>query len=86
MVNWDFTMNELVPGEPLAAPVQAPRCDGHQHAGWALLLSARPWPPRFALCDALVAVLMTTEVSYDASSPTLVQKCGPCTASQGDSL
>jgi len=33
VVDWDFTLNELVPGEPLTAPVQALRCDGHQHAG-----------------------------------------------------
>ena len=33
VVDWDFTLNELVPGEPLIAPVQALRCDGHQHAG-----------------------------------------------------
>ena len=33
VVDWDFTLNELVPGEPLTEPVQALRCDGHQHAG-----------------------------------------------------
>lgn len=33
VVDWDFTLNQLVPGEPLTAPVQALRCDGHQHAG-----------------------------------------------------
>lgn len=40
VVDWDFTLNELVPGEPLTAPVQALRCDGHQHAGIALF----QWP------------------------------------------
>ena len=36
-MDWDFTLNELVPGEPLTAPVEALRCDGHQHAGWGPL-------------------------------------------------
>ena len=40
VVDWDFTLNELVPGEPLTAPVQALRCDGHQHAGQYLANSA----------------------------------------------
>ena len=40
MVDWDFTLNELVPGEPLTAPVQALRCDGHQHAGQCSHLSS----------------------------------------------
>lgn len=40
VVDWDFTLNELVPGEPLTAPVQALRCDGHQHAGHYLALPA----------------------------------------------
>ena len=39
-MDWDFTLNELVPGEPLTAPVQALRCDGHQHAGQYLAVPA----------------------------------------------
>lgn len=32
-VNYAFTLNDLMAGQRLSAPVQALRCDGHQHMG-----------------------------------------------------
>jgi len=33
LVNYGFALNDLLAGEELTAPVQALRCDGHQHMG-----------------------------------------------------
>ena len=33
LVNYGFTLNDLMAGQRLSAPVQALRCDGHQHMG-----------------------------------------------------
>ena len=33
LVNYAFTLNDLMAGQRLSAPVQALRCDGHQHMG-----------------------------------------------------
>ncbi|KAL0039355.1 hypothetical protein WJX79_004672 [Trebouxia sp. C0005] len=51
VVDWDFTLNELVPGEPLTAPVQALRCDGHQHAG-AICLELYDRSSGAKICDS----------------------------------
>lgn len=51
VVDWDFTLNQLVPGEPLTAPVQALRCDGHQHAG-AICLELYDQRTGLKVCDS----------------------------------
>lgn len=33
LVNYALTLNDLMAGQRLSAPVQALRCDGHQHMG-----------------------------------------------------
>ncbi len=33
LVNYGFTLNDLLAGARLTEPVQALRCDGHQHMG-----------------------------------------------------
>ena len=33
LVNYAFTLNDLMAGQRLSAPVQVLRCDGHQHMG-----------------------------------------------------
>lgn len=74
VVDWDFTLNELVPGEPLTAPVEALRCDGHQHAG----LRSPPPPPR--LCHPphqdWVACCLSHIMHFKPSSNFACYACG----------
>lgn len=69
VVDWDFTLNELVPGEPLTAPVQALRCDGHQHAGNAIHHVAMLFPSsncfRASKCWVCVSLSNYTHIQRD---------------------
>ena len=70
VVDWDFTLNELVPGEPLTAPVQALRCDGHQHAGQHLALPANS---ASACHHEMHQILQTVQLCTHASSSACLQ-------------
>jgi len=50
LVNYGFALNDLLAGEELTAPVQALRCDGHQHMGAPAAPSIRSPPSFRAAC------------------------------------